>query len=288
MTELARTQSTFAQATREVLETAIAPSIARALLDRAAATSVWGRVPDDASDFRTFVEGPLRIELERLLDPSEIAFVQERLAQVLWTATGEPRVLGALPRPTSDAHQSGSHPKVAERRPTMPAPASSPPEGVPSIPRPPRSPLPVRPAPMSGVAPRATRLAPTARAMPRAETPWPSCVLVVSRDASLSVHTSAELAGQCAMTVITSPTDLARAATRSGDRVVVVLDAIEPSIDIGTFVGLLPILPIDTRVVLVGTDARTRAHLAAQFPVTRTWIPCADGRTPGAFVLGMR
>jgi hypothetical protein len=137
------------------------------------------------------------------------------------------------------------------------------------------------------ITPRSIRLAPTARAMPRVSGA-PSCLLVVSRSAELSARTSAELDGQCLVTWIAGPADLARAATRSGDRVVVLFDASDPSIDVATFVGLVPILPSGTRVVLSGTDARARAHLAAQFPSTRSWLPCVEGRTPGAFVLTLR
>ena len=137
---------------------------------------------------------------------------------------------------------------------------------------------------------------PAQRAQERATLAWlpkatggraPSCVLVVSLDPALAAQTTAEIAGRCAVVVIATPTDLARAATRAGERIVVIVDTSLSAIDVPTFVGLAPILPADTSIVLWGVDERQHARLVSRYPAARAWVASGDSRTPGAFVLGL-
>lgn len=280
----------FARATREALEGAVAAPVARALLERALRAAALPAVPEDPGSFRWFVEGPLRVELERLLDAGEISAVIERLGDVLWMATSDIRALGVARswsrRSAPTETPSGTHARlpsdrpaasherdsgVSAKRPTIPVPSSSPPARLPTIPRVPRSPLPPPPA---GAALRSPR-APTA----------PSAVLVVSLDPSLAASTSRDVGGRCPVITISTPGDLARAATRSGDRVVVIVDTTLPSIEVPTFAGLAPILPPGTRVVLWGVDERQLARLAAQHPVARDWSASGEAVSPGTFAL---
>ena len=117
--------------------------------------------------------------------------------------------------------------------------------------------------------------------------PTPSCVLVLSLDPSLTAQATSEIAGRCPVLSIGAPADLARVASRSGDRIVVLIDTARPSIELPTFVGLVPILPPTTRVVLWGTDARQHGRLASMFPQASTWIASNASQTPGTFVLDL-
>lgn len=321
-----RTRGPFARATRDALEAVVAAPVAATLLARAVEASGHGGVPEEVTSFRAFVEGPLGSELQRVLGPGAVAIVLERLGQVLWMATSDVRALsvardwsrgsGGVTQP----HESGSHPKVpkipsdrpaeleqgAAKRPTMPAPASSPPGAVAPSDRPrvapssrpplpasgsalsPRTPPPARPTLNTGIVPRVPRAAVTVAAMPRvAGAPMPTAVLVVTLDAALCAQATAELAGRCPLVTITAPVDLARAATRCGDRIVVIVDTTLPSIDLPTFVGLAPILPRDTRVVLWGADERDHARLASRFPTARAWVPSGDSSTPGTLAISL-
>jgi hypothetical protein len=115
--------------------------------------------------------------------------------------------------------------------------------------------------------------------------PLPTAVLVISLDPSLMKQTTAEIAGRCNVVKIATPADLARAASSSGDRIVVIVDTALPSIDLRTFVGLAPILPAGARVVLWGADERQRTRLVAMFPVAASWIASGDSNTPGELAL---
>jgi hypothetical protein len=307
-----RSVGPFARATREALESVVAPTVAEPLLARAIAATEGGGVPEEVMRFRDFVEGPLRSELGQLVGPATVALVLERLGQVLWMATSDVRAL-SVARDWSrggatSAHESGSHPKIPQRssdrpevtsgetrRPTIPVPRSSPPTSsssdrprpAPSS-RPPVAPAPARPTVTSGMTLRTPRNAVTVSAMPRvASTPTATGVLVVTLDAALSAKATSEIAGRCPVLTIGSPVELARAATRSGDRVVVIVDTTLPSIDLPTFAGLAPILPPDTRIVLWGADERVIARLAARFPAARTWVPSGDSTTPGKLALAL-
>jgi hypothetical protein len=208
--------------------------------------------------------------LGRVLDASDIAFVLERLGNVLWMATSDVRALNVA-RDWSDRRhgravprESGSHPMLAS----------------------PRSPMPPRPAMPSGVSVR--RSAPTMQSLPRASAlAAPTCVLVLSLDAALVAQTTREIGGRCSVLAVATPADLARASARAGERPVVLVDTTLPSIDPPTFVGLCPILPESTRVVLWGADARQLARLASRFPRAATWIASGDAHEPGLLALSL-
>lgn len=305
MPQPARSLGPFAHATREALEGTVSRLVAEALLDRALLASGRAAVPEEILAFRGFVEGPLRAELARVLDAAEIAHVLERLGNVLWMATSDVRALSVArdwsatrtsttPPPT--VRESGSHPRmprgsepaVVAKRPTMPAPASSPPEGVPSLPRPPRSPLPPRAAVGETVSLRAPRAPVTIQALPRVVArSAPTAILVLSLDARLALQTTSEVAGRCPVITVGSPGDLARATAIGGERLVVLVDTTLPSIDLPTFVALSPILPPTARVILWGADERQRARLVTQFPAARSWLASDDAQAPGMLALSL-
>ncbi len=304
-----RMVATFARATRAALESVAAPPIATSLLFRAVAASGLSSVPEDIAAFRSFVDGPLRVELQRSLGAGAVTLVVGQLGHALSSARADAGAIHTAP------HQSGSHPVVrrrdsllspplsghegpiSARHPTLPAPSnttaasSRPPvatSGSDRVLRGPRSPVPMR---TEDAPPDARRLRPPAVTVPAmarvSGAPLPSCVLVVSLDAALAREVATEIDGRCAVIAIATPSDLARAATRTGDRIVVLVDSTLPAIDLPTLVGLAPILPPDTRIVLWGADERTRARLASQFPATRTWVPSGDSTTPGTFALSI-
>lgn len=277
----------FSRATYEALDGVVPAAVARAVVDRALRAADVGSVPEDVGSFRWFAEGPLRSELGRILGEDEIARVFERLGDVLWMATSDVRALGvartwARRSTPTEIPSSGTHARipsdpvsdrdsgVAAKRPTIPAP-SSPPAQVPA------------PRPRSPVPPAALGLSLRSPRMPAA----PTAVLVVSLDPELAAATQQELGGRCPVLTIASPSDLARATTRAGDRVVVLVDTMLPSIEVPTFVGLAPILPPGTRVVLWGADERQLARLTTQHAVARDWLGSGEASSPGAFVLAL-
>jgi hypothetical protein len=315
-----RVLGTFARATRDALESVVAPSVAATILAQALAASGADAVPEEVMPFRVFVESALRDELARRLGPATVALVLERLGNVLWMATSDVRALnvarswsgrggpakhesGSRPRPNTRSRESDQPQPDASsaKRPTIPVPPSTPPDGKPpsgrpgssppsvpeasALPRPPRMPGAPRTEPTSGVSLRVPRAAVTVTSMPRATSmhPMPTGVLVVTLDPALLERATAELAGRCPVVLISAPVDLARAATRAGDRVVVIVDTTLPSIELATFVGLAPILPPETRVVLWGADERQHARLVSRFPVARSWVPSGESSTPGTF-----
>jgi len=276
----ARNLITFARATREALESVAAPPIAASLLHRAVAASGSASVPEDAASFRAFVDGPLRAELQRSLGAGAVTLVLGRLTQLV---TDQPTISSWPPR-ANGAHQSGSHPVIRTRepfpqeatsakRPTLPAPAIA------------RAPVPAR---TDDAPPRRLRPpAATVPAMTAVGPVLPSCVLVVSLDASYVHDVEREIAGRCPVIVIGDAEDLARIAARAGARIVVLVGPL-PAIDLPTFVDVAPILPPDTRVVLWGTDERTLQRLTPGLPATHTWIASGSSTTPGAFALSLR
>jgi hypothetical protein len=170
-------------------------------------------------------------------------------------------------RPTDARLEAGSAPSRPEV--PIPPPRSSHPLAAP---RPPRS--------------GAVTLGKLSVSLARvAARPLPSAVLVLSLDAKLASQTTAEIAGRCSVVRIATPADLARAASTAGERVVVLVDTALPSIDLKTFVGLCPILPASTRVILWGADERQRTRLVATFPIAAGWIASGESTAPGELAL---
>jgi hypothetical protein len=274
----ARVLAPFARATREALESVAAGPVATSLLFRALTASSFASVPEDTSGFRAFIDGALRTELQRTLGPAAVTLVLGRLGQVALmneTATGP-----TSSWPPKSRHESGSHPVVRTREPfpaqgapaakrqTLPAPAMAANEG------PARSERRLRPP------------AATLPAMPKMTRPLPSCVLVVSLDKTFVSDVQREVGDRCPVVVVQSPAELARAATHAVSRIVVLV-GILPSIDLPTFVGLAPILPADTRIVLWGTDQKTLQRLGTRLPASCDWIASGDSKTPGTFALSI-
>jgi hypothetical protein len=94
-----------------------------------------------------------------------------------------------------------------------------------------------------------------------------------------------ELITECPVRSIGEPTELPGAVATAGARIVVIFDAALPSIDVPTLVGLMPILPASTRVVLWGTTTRQRDRLATMFPAAASWTASDAADRPGQFVL---
>ncbi len=288
----------FLRTTVEALESVSSPSVAHAIVSAALAAAGLTDVPDEIAPFRAFVEGPLQSQVERQLGAASVSHLLERLGHVLWMATSDVHALdiarnwvGLNKPPATSAHdvgeESGEFPAPSARpaaigtthkRPTVPAPELASSSSVP--PRQP-SPLLVPRPPAPAVIGRVT-VPKLVRADAR---PLPTCVLMVTLDPTLTTQATDEIAGRCKVVRIATPAELARVASSSGDRLVVLVDTALPSIDLRTFVGLAPILPAGSRVVLWGADERQRARLASMFPIAADWIASADSTSPGVLAL---
>ena len=274
----ARVLAPFARATREALESVAAGPVATSLLFRALTTASFASVPEDTAGFRAFIDGALRTELQRMLGPAAVTLVLGRLGQVaLMNETATAPIGSTSSRPPTGRHESGSHPVVrthepfpapTAKRPTMPAPASTANEG------PARSERRLRPP------------AATLPAMQKMTRLLPSSVIVVSLDKTFVSDVQREVGDRCPVVVVQTPAELARAATHAVSRIVVLV-GILPSIDLPTFVGLAPILPADTRIVLWGADQKTLQRLGTRLPVSCDWIASGDSKTPGTFALSI-
>lgn len=113
----------------------------------------------------------------------------------------------------------------------------------------------------------------------------PTTVLVFSLDPRFVSEVRQELITECPVRSIGEPTELPGAVATAGARIVVIFDAALPSIDVPTLVGLMPILPASTRVVLWGTTTRQRDRLATMFPAAASWTASDAADRPGQFVL---
>lgn len=266
MAHAASALTPFARAIREALETTVSASVADALLVRALGAAGRRDVPEEVSEFRAFVEGPLSREMARVLDPAGVSLVLARLGDVLWMATSDVRAL-SVARAWSDRPkttgpwadvlpQSGAHPRLGTREP-QPRRSSMPP-------------------------PRESGVSPPPRALYE-----PSCVLVLTLDAALVQQTTREIAGRAPVVSVATPVDLARALSEAGERPLVLVDTTLPSIPLPTFVGLVPILPPDARVVLWGATPQQLARLATKFPRIATWIASGEARDPGRLALSL-
>lgn len=274
------------------------PQVARALLDRALRATSLRDVPEDPVAYRSFLEVTLAAELERVLDATEIAQILDRLGHVVWTvtrdasaldlasrwstghlpSTGRHRRVGATTVTTSDMEAVSDRDALAQRdafskKDTIRPPGSNPPvRASSSVPAPaPRVTSqsgvsvrpPLRPPAVPGIEPQ--RKTTVRFAAP------PSALIVVSLDPSLAQRLEDATGGRCPLRLVTSPAELARAATRNGDRLVVLVDTLLPAIDLATFVGLAPILPRGSRVVLWGLDEAQRRRFTAEHPAAASW-----------------
>ncbi len=299
------------------------PHVARALLDRALRGASQRDVPEDPTAYRSFLEGTLAAELERVLDATEIAQILDRLGHVVWTvtrdasaldlasrwsaghlpSTGRHRRVGTTTVTTSDMEAVSDRDAIAQRdaiskKDTIRPPGSNPPARISSsVPapgpratsqsgvsvraplRPPAVPLtsagvpgePGRPhGPLSAPRSAPAVVEPQRKTTVRFAAP-PSALIVVSLDPSLAQRLEDATGGRCPLRVVTSPAELARAATRNGDRLVVLVDTLLPAIDLATFVGLAPILPRASRVVLWGMEEAQRRRFAAEHAAAASW-----------------
>lgn len=294
MPEPARPLGSFSRATREVLDLVMPPQVARALLDRALRAASLRDVPEDPIAFRSFLEVTLASELERVLDAAEILQILERLGHLLWTVTRDASALDMASRwslarvPSTGRHRrvgatavttaemQAASERDASKRDTMRPPGSNPPARTSSS-----VPPATRATSQSGVSMRAPLRPPAVPAMQpqhkatiRFAAP-PSALIVVSLDPTLAQRLEDATGGRCPLRLVTSPAELARAATRNGDRLVVLVDTLVPAIELPTFAGLAPILPRASRVVLWGMDETQRRRFAAEHPAAESWSSSA-------------
>jgi len=259
----------------EALESVAAREQVRSLLRTALLAGGLEVVPEDAVSFRSFVEGPLMIGIERTLGASAAESVMEHMIHVLAmiaptirkraTGTGddedEPsgeRFVDTLPSmkragfaptleapilfpPRATAHESGTQRKRQIARVSHPSLET-------------RTTLEVQ-APKSG--PRAVA----------------TDVLVISLDPRLASEVADRLRGRSRIEPIVTIEELRAALPKlAGQRVAVVFDTAVPSIDLPTFASVASSLPPGTHVVLWGTDERQKRRMTELFPETRPWV----------------
>lgn len=123
------------------------------------------------------------------------------------------------------------------------------------------------------------------RARSAATTVPAATLLVVTRDPDFAARTRAELGAHVEMAQIDRPLELVGHTTRarsSGGRLLVIVDARLPSIDLRTVAALsTPAEPI-YRVLLVGASDAQVAKIREHLPTTRRWLTCSIEETASA------
>jgi hypothetical protein len=301
----------FTRSVREALESVCAPLRAQQVLAAALTTAGRTTVPEDASPFAAFVQGPLRAAVTDSLGEPSYDVVSERLSHVLLMASSQ--VLAR--EPSAPERDDESRVRVT----SLPAPGKLPAPGRPSVtvdddygfaildrPRPGagahargRTTVPPqassdravtsRPAPPATVPPATvppTTVPPTTLS-PESARPVaaPVRILLASLDPLLLSETQARFEGRGEVRLVGTRAELFGGLARPG-RAAIVVDTALPSIDVPTLASAAASFPPGTLVVLWGMSDRQKLRLVSVFPVSEGWLASGAAASPVDMLAG--
>lgn len=289
----------FARSVREALESVLSRAAAVLLVGEALRFGDLEGIPEDVAAFRAFCEGPFRRAVRVNVAQAGIEQIFERLGHVLWMATSDVTLVEAArtwSQPGPNDRDGDSGVRNVELGPAASAPHV--PSATGSAPGPVSSATLGRMRAVSRAMPAASNSeinAPTRDArsepfelpLPAARAVWPSTVLVVTLDGHLVTQVRQGLAEHAPVRAIGAASELVGSLVTSGDRLVVLIDTALPSIAVPTFAGLVPVLPVATRVVLWGANKRQLLRLNALYPATTGWTVSEDAEDPVALLLAL-
>lgn len=234
----------FARSVREALESVASNEVADEILEGALAAAGRATVPEEASRFVPFYEGPLAAEVLLRVGAPALEIVHERLSHMLRMATSQvmSRARASAPPPPSP-HPPAPHP---------PAPSPHPASAV--LPSPPPDELWAEDSAIRTVTPHA-----------------PAIVLVLTLDPLLAADAAAMIGGAEVATISSIHELLGRIAGVRA-RIAIVVDTALPSIDVPTVASLGSSIPAGTKVILWGMSERQKERLVKVFPIARDWI----------------
>jgi len=303
------------------LESVLSPPAAEHLVEASLRMGALERIPEEVAGFRAYCEGPFRRSVCTTVGVTAAEHVFERVGYVLWMATGDASMIEVArswsePNESDEDADSGVHNVASSAAPSATSRVRGTSRALPETPVPvleepgPRQSgtrpqlRPPTPSASFGTAATVGQMRAVSKSMPvvrtsveipaqrpdaRSEPPdlgvrLPSTVLLITLDPSLVTQVGEGLKDRIPVQAISAASELVASLLTSGERLVVLIDTALPSIAVPAFVGIIPVLPARTRVVLWGANANHLARLVAVYPETLGWIASDGAEDPVDFL----